>query len=54
MLDYGQTERRFQARPRRLERQDQVGQGPPVEHIPTADETPAALIDISKKWGYIS
>jgi hypothetical protein len=54
MLDYGQGDHgRFRAGIGDWSRQIKSGKIQPVERVPEADEIPAALADISKKWGYL-
>jgi hypothetical protein len=55
MIDYGRGDHgEFRAGLGDWSARIKSGKVQPVEHIPSADETPAALLDISKKWGYIS
>ena len=55
MVDYGQGDHgTFRAGLGDWSPRIKSGKVQAVEHIPTAEETPASLIDISKKWGYIS
>lgn len=55
MVDYGQGDHgNFKAGLGDWSQRIKSGKVQPVEHIPTLDETPSMLRDISKKWGYLT
>jgi Sulfotransferase family len=55
MLDYGQgTHGRFRAGLGDWNEKIKSGKVQPVERLPTPDEIPPALLDISQRWGYLT
>jgi hypothetical protein len=54
MLDYGQgSHGKFRAGLGDWSPQIKSGKVQPVERVPTVEETPAALVDIARQWGYV-
>ena len=55
MVDYGQADHgSFRAGLGDWSKNIKSGKIQPVERMPTPDEIPATLVDISKQWGYLS
>ena len=55
MVDYGQGDHgNFKAGLGDWSQRIKSGKVQPVESVPTLEETPSALLDITKKWGYLT
>jgi hypothetical protein len=55
MLDYRRGQHgRFRAGLGDWSERIRSGEIQPVEHLPSATEIPPVLVDISKRWGYLS